>query len=260
MDKPFISINCYTIREHCQNTHDFAESMRKLAQIGYRSVQISGVSASIAPLEIKSICDANHLSICAAHIGMSNFQADYQAEVAKLHLWQCPVNALPVAPEGCRVNESTWIQFAKDASALGERLAADGITLCYHNHSFEFVRFGSGAASRSALDIIYDESDPRYLQGEIDTYWIQHGGASPTAWVKKLAGRQPVIHLKDMVIRNGQQTMAEVGEGNLDWASIIPAAMDGGVKGLIVEQDVCPGDPFESARISYNNIASWGFA
>lgn len=259
MTEPFISINCYTIREFCQNAKDFAESMQKLAKIGYTTVQISGVSSSITPQEIKTICDDNHLGICAAHIAMPALEDNFAFEVEKMHLWNCPVNALPVAPDKYRVDEASWIQFARDASELGKKLAGENITLCYHNHSFEFVRFGQGKNARTALDIIYDESDPQYLQGEIDTYWIQHGGGSPEAWVKKLAGRQPVLHLKDMVIRNGQQTMAEVGEGNLNWQAIIPAAIEGGVKGLIVEQDICPADPFDSARISYNNIASWGF-
>ncbi len=62
-----------------------------------------------------------------------------------------------------------------------------------------------------------------------------------------------------MIIVDGKQTMAEVGAGNLDWPSIVEATLAAGVEYLIVEQDVCPGDPFDSAKISYDNIASWGF-
>ncbi|MEE4193770.1 MAG: sugar phosphate isomerase/epimerase [Anaerolineae bacterium] len=255
MTRPTISINLYTVRDYCTNPVDFAESMQKLADIGYQSVQISGVRGC-TPQEILEITQANGLGISAAHIGMSDFENDFDAQVEKLQLWNCNYVALPVAPEKYRKDEYSWIQFAQDASVIGEKLAEHGITLCYHNHSFEFVRFGN----RNALDIIYDESDPEYLQGEIDTYWIQHGGGSPTAYINQLSGRQPIIHYKDMVIRDGQQVFTEVGEGNLDWPAIVAATLAAGVEYLIVEQDVCPGDPFESARISYNNIASWGFA
>ena len=56
---------------------------------------------------------------------------------------------------------------------------------------------------------------------EIDTYWIQHGGGDPAAWIEKVAGRIPCVHLKDMAMgADGQQLMAEVGEGNLNWAAI----------------------------------------
>ena len=258
MTTPFIAINCFSIRDACTNLTDFNESMRKLAEIGYTAVQISGVK-NVTPLEIKNVCQDHGLKICAAHIAMDLFEENFDQEVDKLHLWECPVVALPVTPEKYRKDESTWIQFAKDASALGKKLAQKGITLCYHNHSFEFVRFGSGVDSRNALDIIFDESEPEFLQGEIDTYWIQHGGGSPVAYINKLAGRQPIIHFKDMVIVDRQQVMAEVGAGNLDWPAIVKATVAAGVEALIVEQDICPGDPFESARISYNNIASWGF-
>lgn len=255
MNRPTISINCYTIRDFCTNPTDFAESMQKLANIGYQSVQISGVRGC-TPLEILEITQRNGLAISAAHIAMPDFEHDFTTQVEKLKLWNCKYVALPVAPDEYRKDENSWIQFAKDASAIGEKLADYDITLCYHNHSFEFVRFGN----RNALDIIYEESVPDYLQGEIDTYWIQHGGGSPTAYIKKLAGRQPIIHYKDMVIVDGQQTMAEVGAGNLDWPSIIEASLaSDSIEYLIVEQDVCPGDPFDSAKISYDNIASWGF-
>ncbi|MBN2047624.1 MAG: sugar phosphate isomerase/epimerase [Anaerolineaceae bacterium] len=254
MTQPIISINCYTIRDYCKNAVDFARSMEKLAEIGYTSVQISGVGP-INPLDIKTICQSNGLQISAAHIAMNLFEEDIKREIDKLHLWECPAVALPVAPDKYRGSEAGYTQFAKDASTLGRELSKAGITLCYHNHSFEFIRCGS----RNGLDVIYEESEPEFLQGELDTYWIQHGGGSPVAYINKLAGRQPIIHFKDMAIVDGQQTMFEVGAGNLDWPNIVKASVDAGVKVFIVEQDVCPGDPFDSARISYNNIASWGF-
>ena len=252
--KPTISLNLYTLRDFVSNPEDFAETMEKLAGIGYKSVQISGVKGC-TPQEILDITKANGLGISAAHIGMQDFEKDFDTQVEKLKLWNCKYVAIPSMPEEYRKDEASFIQFAKDASAIGEKLAAHGIILCYHNHSFEFVRFGD----RNGLDIIYDESTPEYLQGEIDTYWIQHGGGCPTAYINKLAGRQPIIHYKDMVIRDGQQVFAEVGAGNLDWDSIVPATVAAGVEYLIVEQDVCPGDPFVSVKISYDNIASWGF-
>jgi sugar phosphate isomerase/epimerase len=127
-------------------------------------------------------------------------------------------------------------------------------TFSYHNHSFELVCFGE----RTGLDIIYQESDPCYLQAEIDTYWIQHGGGDPAAWVKRMKGRMPVVHLKDMVIAAGEQTMAKVGEGNLNWSAILQACREAEVEWYAIEQDVCQRDPFESLRISYENLKTMG--
>jgi sugar phosphate isomerase/epimerase len=116
------------------------------------------------------------------------------------------------------------------------------------------VRFGD----RTGLDVIYEESDPEYLQAEIDTYWVQHGGGDPIAWIRKMKDRMPVIHFKDMVIYEGEQTMAEIGEGNLNWPGILEACKDANVEWYAIEQDRCMGDPFDSLRISYDNLRGMG--
>ncbi|MCK4324554.1 MAG: sugar phosphate isomerase/epimerase, partial [Armatimonadetes bacterium] len=137
---------------------------------------------------------------------------------------------------------------------VGRRLKSLGLNYGYHNHSHEFEKFGE----RTAMAILFGESDPDCVSAELDTYWVQHGGASPVVWIKKLADRLPLLHLKDMAMRGREQLYAEVGEGNLDWEGIIAAAQDAGVKWYIVEQDTCQRDPFESLAISFNNLKEMG--
>ncbi len=136
-------------------------------------------------------------------------------------------------------------------NAAGRVLHEAGLVLCYHNHSIEFRRL----AGRAILEIIYDETDPRHLQAEPDTYWIQHGGGDVVAWCERLTGRLPTAHLKDYGINNeNQPTYCEVGNGNLDWRRIIPALEAAGCQWYTVEQDTCPGDPFESLKQSFEYL------
>ena len=95
-----------------------------------------------------------------------------------------------------------------------------------------------------------------------DIYWIQAGGGDPAAWVTRCAGRQPLLHLKDMAVSpEREQRMAEIGEGNLNWSAILKAAGEGGVEWYLVEQDHCYGrDPFESLAISYHNLVGMGLS
>ncbi len=166
-----------------------------------------------------------------------------------------PTSPSATCPAGYREQgEAGFKQFARDATEVGRRLAEAGLTFSYHNHSFEFVRFGE----RTGLDIIYEESDPRYLMAELDTYWVQHGGGDVIDWIDKLAGRMPVIHFKDMVTHEGQQIMAEIGEGNLNWRGILDACEDADIDWYAIEQDVCRRDPFDSLRISYDNLKAMG--
>ncbi len=55
-----------------------------------------------------------------------------------------------------------------------------------------------------------------------------------------------------------QPVMAEIGEGNLDWPGILAACREANVQWYAVEQDICPGDPFESLKISYQNLKQMG--
>jgi sugar phosphate isomerase/epimerase len=84
---------------------------------------------------------------------------------------------------------------------------------------------------------------------------VQHGGGDPVAWCKKLKGRLPLLHMKDYTVNAANQvTFAEIGHGNLNWKKIVAAAEKSGCQWFIVEQDTCPGDPFESLRQSFDYI------
>ena len=94
--------------------------------------------------------------------------------------------------------------------------------------------------------------DPKKTSFVLDTYWVQHGGADIRYMMEKLAGRIDLIHLKDMgkTREPDEQFITEIGNGNLWWEGIIHTAEKIGVKYYVVEQDVYPGDPFDSIKIS----------
>jgi sugar phosphate isomerase/epimerase len=255
MSHPKLTAQLYTVREFTQTTEDFRSSMQKVAEIGYTAVQVSGIGAAIPHAEVKAICDTYGLKICITHVGFDYLQNDIGAAIAQHKLWDCPNVAVGSMPGPYREGGlESFTQFAEDATEVGRQLAGAGLTFSYHNHSFEFVRFGD----RTGLDVIYEESDPRYLQAEIDTYWVQHGGGDVIAWIKKMKDRMPVIHFKDMVMYEGQQTMAEIGEGNLNWPGIVEACEEANVEWYAIEQDRCLRDPFESLKMSYDNLRAMG--
>lgn len=253
-----LAAQLFTIRDFTKTRSDFAESMRKIREIGYRVVQVSSVGP-INDADIKRACDDNGLAICNTHVDFGQLQNDIEAVIAQHELWGCRHVAIGGMPHEFRDSEDGFRTFAKIANGIGEKLADAGLTFSYHNHSFEFVKFGG----RSGLDILFAETDPRYVKAELDTYWIQHGGADPIIWIDRMAGRMPVIHLKDMVMTpsadgRGQQTMAEVGEGNMNFAGILESCQRAGVEYYAVEQDICQRDPFESLAISYRNLRAMG--
>jgi sugar phosphate isomerase/epimerase len=253
---PVLAAQLYTVRQFVQTAPDLAASLKKVRSIGYTAVQVSGIGP-IPDADVKAMVTDVGLTICITHTSPAELWNDLDRVIARHKLWGCRHVAIGSMPQTYREQgEAGFRQFAVEASAIGERLVAAGLDFSYHNHSFEFVRIGR----RTGLDVIFDESDPRYLKAEPDTYWIQHGGGDPAAWIRKLAGRVPVVHLKDMVIHasRGAQVMAEIGEGNLNWPAILSACQEAGVEWYAVEQDECQRDPFESLRISYQNLREMG--
>lgn len=253
MSHPKLAAQLYTIRDFTKTLDDFKTSMHKVSEMGYTAVQVSGIGP-LSHADVKAATDECGLTICITHVGFDYVQNDTDAAIAQHKLWDCPNVAVGSMPGKYRGSEAGFHQFATDATAVGKKLADAGLTFSYHNHSFEFVRFGKV----TGLDIVYTESDPCYLQAEIDTYWIQHGGGDVIAWIKRMKDRMPVIHFKDMVMYEGQQTMAEIGAGNLNWPGIIAACEYAGVEWYAIEQDHCQRNPFESLKMSYDYLRALG--
>jgi len=252
-----IAAQMYTVRDFTKTPSDIAESVKKVKAIGYDAMQVSGFGP-IDPKELKQIADDNDVEICATHIGFDRMRDDTQAVIDEHLLWGCKYPAIGSLPQSYREDgEEGYLQFAKDASEVGAKLADAGLTFAYHNHNFEFQKFGN----RTALELILRETDPKSVQLEIDVYWVQAGGADPAEWIRKAAHRIDLVHLKDMAIEGRETRFAEVGEGNMNFAAIFEAGRQSGTRWYIVEQDRCYNrDPFDSLKISYNNLKTMGLS
>ncbi len=247
-----IGLQLYTIRDLLKEPKDFPKVLPKVRKIGYRAVQ-TGLG-QMETKELKKILDNEGLFAFATHIPIERLINETDAVVEEHKILGAEYVACPWLPEEYR-NLSGYRKLAKELSEIGKILAKDKITLCYHNHAFEFEKFGK----KTGLEILYSESNPRYLKAELDTYWVAFGGGDPAAWCLKYSGRLPLVHMKDMVAtKDNKQVFAEIGEGNLDWKSILSACKKAGVRWYTVEQDVCQRDPLESLRISLNNLHKMG--
>ncbi|HEX5323622.1 MAG TPA: sugar phosphate isomerase/epimerase [Capsulimonadaceae bacterium] len=245
-----VAAQLYTLRDYLKTPSDIAISLKKVRAIGYEAVQVSGMGP-IDEKELVSILDGEGLICCATHEPTAKILDNPEAVVERLNKLGCRYTALP-APAGTPLTTHEEVKsFASRINSAGIVLRNAGQVLSYHNHHYEFRR----VEGRLILDIIYDQTDPKNLAGEIDTYWVQYGGGDPVAWCKKLAGRLPLLHLKDYAMDSeSKPVFAEIGAGNLDWPALIAAAESSGCEWYIIEQDTCPGDPFDSLAQSFQYI------
>ena len=249
-----IAVQMYTLREFLKTPDDIAETLAKVRAIGYEAVQISGFGPC-DPAEVAKMLESEGLICASSQTSLQRLEEELDGFIEEHHLWGCKHTAITSMPEEFR-NPDGIPAFAAKADEIGAKLAEAGITLAYHNHNFEFAKAGG----KTWLEIIYDNTDPKNLQAELDTYWVQSGGGDPAELIRKYAGRLSVLHIKDMIIASGaQQRFAEIGEGNLNWPAILAAAKDAGVEWYCVEQDDCyDRDPFESLKISLDNLHRMG--
>jgi sugar phosphate isomerase/epimerase len=244
-----VALQLYTLRDYCKTLPDLRTTLKRVREIGYEAVQVSGVGVPHA--EVKKALDEAGMVCCATHESSDLILSDPTAVSERLSLLGCKNTAYPY-PAGVDMSDEKQVRaLAEKLEAAGTVLAKHGQVLSYHNHAIEFLRMGAG----TVLDFIYGATKPEHLQAELDTYWVQYGGGDPVAWCEKMSGRLPALHLKDYgFTAENIPTYCEVGAGNLDWDRILLAALRSGCKWLIVEQDTCPGDPFTSVRQSFEYL------
>jgi sugar phosphate isomerase/epimerase len=242
-----IAAQLYTVRDFAKTPPEIAKTLKKIRAIGYEAVQLSGLGP-IGEKELRAMLKGEGLVCCATHEDSNMILNEPQQVVERLQKLGCNLTAYGW-PAGIKFDTLPEVKsFAARLNAAGKVLHAAGQVLCYHNHQIEFRRLGG----KPVLEILFEETDARYLQGEPDTYWVQNGGGDPVAWCKRLKNRLPILHMKDYTVNaSNQPTFAEIGNGNLDWPRIITAAEKAGCKWFCVEQDTCPGDPFDSLKQSF---------
>ncbi|MDQ4490141.1 sugar phosphate isomerase/epimerase [Sinomonas sp. ASV486] len=261
------------------------ETLRKVADIGYKAVEVSQI-----PMDEKNIAELERsrgelgveFAALSAQLDGEKGATPYAlavdidraaADCKRLGTDMLRIGMLPMSELR---SEERVVDYAKRVEKAAQALADHGVTLYYHNHHVDFARMGG----RYVMDILAEEAPSIGL--EIDVHWVQRGGLDPVRTLQKYAGRTAMVHLKDYRIgalpeegiaayESGDFAafmghfkdvvqFAEVGEGNLDFASIVPSAIDAGAKYLLVEQDQLYGrGVFDVLQTSHDNLVSLGF-
>lgn len=257
MSKCVIGAQLFTVRDFTKTIEDVAETLKKVAAIGYEAVQISAFG-KVDYREVARLVADSGLTVGATHHGWDEFRNDTEAVIAKNKAWGCKHPAL--GGVGGEYRSFDGIKRLLDEfGPVHEKLQAEGLDFSYHNHDWEFARFDC-PDNKTWLQTLLEMSEGRGVNFEIDTYWVQAGGAEPTLWLDKCAGRMPAIHFKDMCITPEREArMAPIGEGNLNWPGLLEAANAGGCEFAFIEQDrTYDRDPFECLEASFRYLRSLG--
>ena len=134
-----LAAQLYTVREYMKTPEDIRISLKKVRDIGYTSVQVSGIGP-IDPKELKAVTDELGLTICATHIPYVRFKEDLENVIKEHQLYNCRYVGIGSMPPEFRNGEGFY-RFAKEFDKIGAELKKNGLQFVYHNHRFEFEKF-----------------------------------------------------------------------------------------------------------------------
>ncbi|MBQ7624734.1 MAG: sugar phosphate isomerase/epimerase [Clostridia bacterium] len=252
-----IGAQLFTVREYTKTLESFSETLKKVADIGYKTVQVSGTCA-FDPAWLAEELKSAGLECAITHYDRDLIKND-PVKVAKDHdAFGCKYVGIGSMPrkDGAFISEEDHKAFVRDFIPVAKTLKENGKYLMYHNHQIEFAKSADG---RIYLKRLIEDFPAELMGFTLDVYWAQVGGGDVIDWIDKLHGRVPCVHLKDLTIEKSKQLMAPVGYGNLNMEAIVRACYDSGTQYLLVEQDDCYGeDPFDCLKKSYNYLKGLG--
>ncbi len=262
--KAIIGLQLYTVRDAMQA--DPGGTLAKVAKIGYYSLEGATYTGTekfygMDPATFKSMLKNNGLVMRSCHyrLGEDSGTADGIMKGTILQDWRRAVD--DAATLGLSYMVCAWLspkerlgldhykKMAADFNKAAETCKAAGIQFCYHNHDFEFDQ----QDGKYPYDVLLDNTDAKLVKMEMDLYWIHKAKQDAGKLFDKHPGRFPLWHLKDMDATPAHD-FTEVGNGTIDFKKIFTMAGKAGMKYFFVEQDKCPGSPFDSITKSIGYI------
>ncbi|GAF65806.1 putative isomerase [Bacillus sp. TS-2] len=241
-----IGLQLYTIRE--ETAKDFIGALKKVKEIGYQGVEFAGFGDHSAA-EIKEAIDDIGLKAVSSHVPLDRLENELEQVIEEQVTIGSKSVVCPFIPESYWKSKEAYEKLAEFLNTVGQRCREHGLQFGYHHHSFEFEKFGD----EYALDLLLRLTDPDFVHLQCDAYWVEYAGLSAVDYIKKYEGRCKIIHMKDMQLEP-EKTDIELGQGVLDVSKLVQVANDIDAEWLLVEMDHCKLPPFESIKVSFDNL------
>lgn len=262
--------------------------LRQLRDLGYDAVEVSQIpmnEANTAGLE-KGVTelglDVGALSVALEQNAFStgdNLDTDFEKIIADCRRLNTRYVRIGMMPHAAMAAKDACEAWAAACEKQAQRLANEGITLLYHNHHVDLAQYDG----ERIFDLVRRVA--RTVAFEVDLFWVQRGGMAPLDMLEEYSGICKTIHVKDFRVLplppeaadlfaagkpedlarfkqmfNNNVQYAEVGQGNMNWPELLPAAQRAGAEYFFVEQDEQYGrDPMDCLRDSREYLRGIGY-
>ena len=261
----FGGLALYTVRDDMGK--EVKATLQAVSDAGYVNIEAAGYDNgkfyNLSPVDFKSMLNELGLTPISTHQGSVTME-NADAMMADVKAAGFEYFVIPVPPMGLfkydnATNSMSMTGGAENLanilSTLGKKCEKAGLKLLYHNHDFEFLKDQDGIVT---IDYLLENTDPKYVNFQMDLFWVTKAGADPMAYFKKYPGRFIIWHIKDM---DDKGRFAPVGNGTIDFARILAEKELSGMKYYMVEQDMTFDgmEPLEAIKISHKGIKKIGF-
>ena len=244
----------YTLRNHTQTPEGIRETFRRVKEIGYDAVQISAIGKDIPASLLRELSLEYGLPITCTHTAFDRIVNDTDRVIEEHKLFGCTEVGLGAMNGEFRGSLANLEKFIALMAPAVEKIKKAGLTFGYHNHAFEFDPLEDGEGV--IFDHLVAKTDWNFI---LDTYWVAYAGGDPVDFIRRLEGRILNLHFKDMKT-SPKGPICPVGQGVLDFAAIVRAAEETGIRFGLVEQDNAPDlataewDEFAQMADSYRHL------
>lgn len=263
--KKWGGMTLYTVRNEMGK--DPKNTLKQVADLGYKYIEAvdykDGKFYGMTPEEFKSYLKSLGLQPISVHMGSMTLDnadkliADVKAAGFKYFIAPVPpMGMFKFDPKTRTLGmEGTVEKLADILNIIAQKAHAAGLEFLYHNHDFELKPNKDGVV---VLDYLLEHLDPKYVNFQMDLYWVTKAGADPVAYFQRYPGRFKIWHVKDM---DSQERFAPVGQGKIDFKRILANKKLSGMKYYIVEQDqTFDGlQPLDAIKISKEGLKKFGF-
>lgn len=267
---------------------DFVGTLSLLSEIGYKEVEFFGPYPFSAEetkaqwnqmkhmmglsndafyghsvSEVATLLKERNLTAPSMHTDLISLQKkldemlDLVAPLAPRYL------VIPALMEG-RSSLDDYKKLVEEFNRFGEKMAPYNMKFVYHNHGYEHIEM----EGEIPMDYLLTHTDPKYVDFELDIFWMSAAGADPVTYLKKYPNRYKLLHLKDASEKfrfagdggtpdqwmAGFSKMIDPGDGVLAVDEIIKVAEEIGVTHYFLERDLAP-QPEQTLKNSFSNLA-----
>ena len=247
-----LGVQLYTVRQEA--SRDLPAVLEAIRKIGYTKVETYWDIYGHPAAELRRMISDYGLHAPSGHFNYDGLESkiDY-AKALGVEYVICPM-----LPESMWFTLDGYKRAADQFNTWGETIQRAGMQFGFHNHNYEFRRFGD----TTGFETMMKRCDPKLVCIEMDCYWIAQAGGDSLQMFRQYGNRIKLLHLKDrkpgfptnQVKDAAAEHFTEVGAGTVHWPEILAAAANNGVQHLFVERDSGDLPAMESLRISFQNL------